>query len=299
MKKNYVKHQHYIPQFALSSFQNSQGKIPYTIIGEKQLNIYYSTTNKLMQERDFYEFKTTTNNYIRRNFLEDDYAFFENELASNFNFFINLTSKPNFQEKFNEIIQNNKWGDIEATLLTYLFLLLIRGKDVKQIVYSKKQFPIEINHVMYLLATTSKLNAVRYAKEMFQGEELEYVLRFIKEEKNDNPLTNLAKHIMTNYQVRVCKVKGKKRFFLSDNPVIVQKFEGEDYILPLSPDICIILIPISLKDNKIEIDTSILYLEDANVDRINKHEVRNTKQQILISDEKDLDFINSIIRQKN
>lgn len=32
MKKDYVKKQHYIPQFALKSFQNKQKRIAYTNI---------------------------------------------------------------------------------------------------------------------------------------------------------------------------------------------------------------------------------------------------------------------------
>ncbi|ELB03387.1 hypothetical protein OIE_03348 [Enterococcus faecium EnGen0003] len=100
---------------------------------------------------------------------------------------------------------------------------------------------------MYLLATTSKPYTAEIAKEMFIGQELEVILQFIREEEDNNPVSRLMKNIMEKYQIRIYMTEGNKKLFLSDNPVIVQKFKDQDYILPLSPSVCMILVPIKIK----------------------------------------------------
>ena len=66
------------------------------------MRIYYSRTDNLMQEKDFYEIKSS-NNYVRRNSLEDDYSFFENYISTDFKRFLELTKQPNFQCEFIKI----------------------------------------------------------------------------------------------------------------------------------------------------------------------------------------------------
>ncbi|MFS7002274.1 hypothetical protein [Carnobacterium maltaromaticum] len=108
---------------------------------------------------------------------------------------------------------------------------MIRGKDAKKIVYSNSRLSKDYQHIIYLLSTTSQSETAKFAKEMYRGEELEGILHFIKDDTNDGPFSMLLKHIMEKYAARICITKGTKKLFLSDNPVIVQKFEGEDYIL--------------------------------------------------------------------
>lgn len=55
MKSNFVKQQHYIPQFALKYFENEDGKISFTRINNKPLKLLKTKSIKLMQEKDFYE----------------------------------------------------------------------------------------------------------------------------------------------------------------------------------------------------------------------------------------------------
>lgn len=294
MKDNYVKKQHFIPQFALKSFQNKEKKIAFTNIEKDPLKLFFSQTENLMQEKDFYEIKTEEGKYILRNSLEDDYSSFENYISPKMKYFLELSKKPNFQEEFIKIIENNTWAEIEGVLMFYLATLLIRSKNVKKIFHSNSKYSIEIQNIMYLLAKTSKERTVEYAKKMFSGQDLEFILQFIKGEEDNNYMSLLTKHIMEKYQVRICKVTGKKKLFLSDNPVIVQKLEGEDYILPLSPDICMILVPIKIKGKLIEIDTQIYPLDDKAVDKLNKYSIINTDKLVIISNEEDLKFIDDV-----
>lgn len=294
VKKNYVKQQHYIPQFVLKNFQIDNSQILFTNIKKSPLEIHKSRPMKLMQEKNFYEIKDESGNYILRNAIEDAYSSFESGIKPNFQEFIDLSKHDDFQDKFIEIIQNERWAAIESSLLFHLIITLIRGKGVKNLVYSNSNLKDNETHIMYLLFTTSRVKTVEYAKKMYLGQDLEDILLFIKNSSED-PLKVLFEHIMNNYQIRVHKTSGNKRFFLSDNPVIVQRFEGEDYHLPISPEICIGLIPIKMNGDKILIENAIYYMSDKNVERINEQLILNTDKLLIISREDDLEFISNIL----
>lgn len=120
-------------------------------------------------------------------------------------------------------------------------LSLVRSKAVKKLTYSKSKLPINYQH----FCTTSQMKTAEFAKGLYN----EGILNFIKEDSKGSIWLKLTKHIIGKYQIRVCLARGERKYFLSDNPVIVQKFEGEDYILPLSPDMCIILVPMNIEKN--------------------------------------------------
>jgi len=297
VKSNYVKQQHYIPQFALKYFENEKKMIPFTRIDKKPLEFMKTKSTKLMQEKDFYEIKDQENEYILRNSLEDSYAYFENCISPRIQKFRNMTLGEDFQDKFIETVKNEEWSEIEADLLFYLVLLLIRSKSLKKIPYSKSKLPKNYQHILYLLATTSQLETAKFIKEMYSGDEREELLLFIKNETEEGSFPKLLKHIMEKYAVRVCKTKESNNFFLSDNPVIVQKFKGEDYILPLSPNVCIILVPLIFEGENVKIDTHVYSLNEDAINQINECSVLNTDKLIIISKESDLQFIESV--QKN
>lgn len=294
MKKKYVKRQHYIPQFALKNFQNKNNKIPFVNVKKKPLKLLCTSSTKLMQERDFYEIKDLDGDYILRNLIEEVYSSFESEISPKYQKFLNVISSENFREHFIKLVNSNEWAEIETSLLFYLVLVLIRGKEVKSITYSDTKFSSNEQHILHLLTTTSQFQTMEFAKALYSDKELENILYFIENDTTQGTLYTLINHIMKNYQVRVCKTTGKKKLFLSDNPVIIQKFEGEDYILPISPSVCIILIPINIKDAVIKIDTHIYSLNDNHVDKINEQSVLNTDRLIIISEKRDLEFIKNI-----
>lgn len=294
MKKDYVKQEHYIPQFALKNFQNKNNKIPFVYIKKKPLKLLCTSSTKLMQEKDFYEIKDLDGVYVLRNLIEEVYSSWESEISPKLRKFLTVTSNNNFRKNFIEIVNNKEWADIETSLLSYLVLILIRGKEVKNITYSNTKLSSNEQHILHLLMTTSQFQTIEFAKKLYSGQELENILYFIKNDTTQGILSNLTNHIMKKYQIRICKTVGEKKLFLSDNPVIIQKFEGEDYILPISPNICIILIPINIKDDVIKIDTHIYSLYDNHVDKINEQSVLNTDSLIIISEERDLEFIKNI-----
>lgn len=294
IKKSFVKKQHYIPKFVLKNFQREDDKILFANIKQFPLKPLRSSPMRLMRENDFYEIKDDNCNYVFRNSIEDAYSSFEGNIKPNFQEFIDLCKHDDFQDKFLEIIENERWASIEASLLFHLIITLIRGKEVKNLVYSNSNLKDSEKDMMYLLFTTSQAHTVKFAKSIYLGRDLENILLFIKNSSAD-PLKELAEHIMSKYQIRVHKALGNKKFFLSDNPVIVQKFEDEDYHLPISPEICIGLIPLKLDGDKVLNENTIYNMSDEIVELINEQSVLNTDRLIIISKENDLNFISNII----
>lgn len=295
MKKEYVKKQHYIPQFVLRTFVNSSKGIPFVNIKKQPLELMYSKPINLMQERDFYEIKNIYGEYVSRNLIEEIHSYIESDISIDYQKFIDLTLKEDFEDKFSELVGTEDWAKIEASLLLYLIQTLIRGRGIKNITYTNSELPKRYQDIIYLLMTTSKSITAKFAMEMFIGEELEGILHFIKDDTYNEAFPILAEHILNKYQIRVCVVEGNKSFFLSDNPVIVQKFEEEDYILPFSPKVCLILKEMKIEKNIIKIDKNIFKLDDDSVDRINKHSIQNTDRQLIVSKQSDLKFIEKYV----
>lgn len=299
MKKEYVKKQHYIPQFALKAFEKNKNGIPFVNISNEPIRLMYSKTMNIMVKRDFYEIKDDEGNYFFRNYIEDNFSLIESEISPNYQKFINLSLKSNFQEEFTRLVVEEEWAEIEASILLYVILTLIRGKEYINLSRSKSELPDSYKNILYSSLTTSRLITVELAKKLFIGEELEGVLDFIKNDIDESPIHILSEHILKKYTIRVCKAIGSKEFFLSDNPVIVQKFEDEDYILPITPKICIILVPMKIKEDTICIDSNIYSLDDYKIDMINEKSFFNTEKLLIISKERDIEFIRKLIKKNN
>lgn len=297
-KRSFAKQQHYIPQFVLKNFQNEDNNILLADAKRFPMKAIKSSFNKVMREKDFYEIKDDNGNYILRNYIEDIYSRIEGDIKPSYQEFIDLSKYDDFQDKFVELIRKERWPEIESNLLLYLIITLIRSKKVKKLVYENSNLKGREKYIMYLLFTTSQAQTIKYAKRMYKDQELENILHFIKS-CTEQPLKSLFERIMSKYQIRVHRALGNKKFFLSDNPVIVQKFEGEDYHLPISPEVCIGLVPIKFKGDKVLIDNHVYNISDENVDRINEQSILNTDRMIIINSEDDLEFISNVIDEVN
>ncbi|TPR55234.1 DUF4238 domain-containing protein [Enterococcus sp. OL5] len=290
MVNSFVKQEHYIPQFVLKYFENNQGNVSFVNVEVSPIKMLRGSVPKIMQERDFYEIKNEEGDYVFRNYVEKRYSDSESYISPFYNKFLEMSKEGNFDIIFKEIVESEEWAEIESSLLMYLMLLLVRGKGIKKISYSKSDLPKKHKDILHLLLTTNNFVTAEFAKKIYYGEELEEILQFIKENGN-NMWDTLKKHIMENYQIRVFKVNETNRLFLSDNPVIIQKFEGEDYILPLSQELCIILVPLNVVEDSWKIDTKIFGLDNKAVNKINAQSIKNTHKLIIISGENDLEFV--------
>lgn len=289
--KQFVRKEHYIPQFSIRPFEIFDGFCLTVSLKATPFEILQKKTENIMQEIDLYEVRDNAGNYVNRNEIENGYSKLENSIAPKFRRVVTLLSSEVADVDFKQMINTNEWADKEATLLLHLIFTLIRSPHLKDFIYDKEEIPNFMKPIFYRLMATSQGMAVELAKELLSGNELEIALQFLKT-NSDSILGILIEHIMNNFQLRIYKTKGEKKFFLSDRPILIQEFEGTDYLLPISPNICIGTTDLQpVKKNKISVYSQIIYLSDDDVKNINKKIIKNTDEMLIIQNNEDIEFV--------
>ncbi|EEM14152.1 MULTISPECIES: DUF4238 domain-containing protein [Bacillus] len=286
-KKDFVKKQHYIPQFSIKPFEITEGYCRTVILKTTPFKITKMSTRNIMQENDLYEVKDLDGEYVNRNEIEDIYSEIENSIAHSFHEFVPLLASDEVDVEFKKKFATIEWQRNETNLLEHLIFTLIRSPHLKNLVYDNKETPDFMKPIFYRLMTTTRENAVKLAKNLLKGEGLEIALHSLKTSP-EGGIPELYKHLMNNFQLRIYKTRGEKKFFLSDRPILVNKFEEADYVLPISPTIC---IGATLFEGEFSPYNQITYLSDVDVNRINKRIIENTEKMLIIQSDADLEFV--------
>ncbi|MCU7679352.1 DUF4238 domain-containing protein [Bacillus thuringiensis] len=291
-KKEFVKKQHYIPQFSIRPFEITKGYCLAVNLETNPFEILEKKTENIMQELDLYEVKDNNGKYVNRNEMENIYSKLENSIARRFRKLIDVLESDKADIEFNKIVKDKtvEWAKDETNLLFHLILTLIRSPYLKNLIDDNKEIPDFMKPIHYLLMTTGQNTAVKFAKELYIGDKLEYALHFLKTNP-ESGLKLICEHLMNNFQLRIYKIRGEKNFFLSDRPILVNKFEEADYVLPISPKICIGTTPLKIKKGKVSIYSQITYMSDDDVNRINKKIIENTEKTLIIQSNADLEFV--------
>jgi hypothetical protein len=301
-KKQYTKKEHYIPQYSIRPFEIEKGKCLVANLEHTPATISMKPTNEIMQEIDLYEVKNEFGEYINRNEIEEDYKFFEDNISIKFKKFVEMMEANNYQEHYKRMIKgkSNEWAHKEAALLNHLIITLIRSPKIKSLAEQSK-FPKFMKPIIYRQMTTSTIKAVELAKSLLAGDELELALLFLKnmlDENQKSGLQTIAEHLFGKYQIRIYRAIGKSRLFLSDEPITIQKFETVDYVLPVSPRVCIGARPLA-SDGKIwKIDGQVFEITDEEVDNLNHYTIMNAEKNIIVQKQDDLNFIKRELVEK-
>ncbi|EEM56703.1 MULTISPECIES: DUF4238 domain-containing protein [Bacillus cereus group] len=290
-KKEFVKKQHYIPRFSIKPFEITEGYCRTVILKTTPFKIMKMSTKNIMQENDLYEVKDLNGEYINRNEIEDMYSKIENSIAHSFHEFVPLLASDEVDVEFKKKFETMEWQRNETNLLVHLIFTLIRSPHLKNMVYEKKETPDFMKPIFYRLMTTTPENAVKLAKSHLIGDELEIALHSLKTSP-EGGLQVLFEHLMNNFQLRIYKTRGEKKFFLSDRPILVNKFEEADYVLPIAPTICIGATPF---EGEFSPYNQITYLSDDDVNRINKKIIENTEKMLIIQSNADLEFVKEFV----
>lgn len=295
-KNQYVKRQHYVPQFSIRPFEIEKEKC--LVVKLDTLEITKQRTQDILQEIDLYEVKNEFGEYVNRNEIEDSYKVFEDYVDKKLKRFVDIMMKDDFQKTYTSMIEgkrNTQWATMEAGLLFHLIITLIRSPKVKELIYNSN-FPEFMKPIIYRQMTSGKMMAVELSKNLLQGQKLEIALHFLKEENRDG-LEILAKHLMEGYQLRIFRVSGEENLYLSDEPIIIQKFSDADYVLPVSPKLCIGAVKIKLNGNMIQIDSKVYNLTNEEVKEVNYSSVQNATNIVIVQKKEDLENVkNSWIR---
>ncbi|KAB2425281.1 MULTISPECIES: DUF4238 domain-containing protein [Bacillus cereus group] len=291
VNKQYVRKEHYIPQFSIRPFEISHGFCLTVNLRATPIEILQKKTENIMQEIDLYEVRDNAGNYVNRNEIENGYSKLENYIAPKFRRVLTLLGSEEADINFKNMIKTNEWADKEAALLLHLIVTLIRSPHLKNFIYDKEEIPDFMKSIFYRLMATSQGMAAKLAEEHLSGNRLKIAMQFL-ETNSDSILGTLIEHMMNNFQLRIYKTKGETKFFLSDRPILIQKFEGTDYLLPISPNICIGTTDLQpLKGNKISVYSQIIYLPDDDVKNINKKIIKNANEMLIIQGNEDVEFV--------
>ncbi|MFZ2577381.1 MAG: DUF4238 domain-containing protein [Lactococcus hircilactis] len=286
-KNQYVKRQHYVPQFSIRPFEVEKGKC--LVVDLKNLEVSKQDTQNILQEIDLYEVKNEFGEYINRNEIEDTYKIFEDYVDKRLKRFVEIMIKDDFQETYSSMVRglkNTQWATMEAGLLFHIIVTLIRSPRGKEII-DKSDFPKFMKPVIYRQMTSGNLMAVELAKNLLNGQELEVTLQLLKENPK-TALEPLTKHIMENYGLRIFRVSGEENLFLSDEPILIQKFSEADYVLPISPKLCVGTTKLKWNGDKIQLDSKVYTLTDDEVREINYSSVQNATNLVIVQSEADL-----------
>ncbi|PHD43401.1 hypothetical protein COF67_26820 [Bacillus toyonensis] len=291
-KKDFAIKQHYIPRFSIKPFEITEGYCLTVIFKKTPLKKIKMSTKNIMQEKDLYEVKDIDGKYVSRNEIEDNYSKLEGSIASKFHELVELLESDKADIKFNKIVKDKieEWTNYEAALLLHLILTLIRSPRLKNLIYDNKETPDFMKPIFYRLMTTTPENAVKLAENHLIGDELKIALHSLKTSPVGG-IQILIEHLMNNFQLRIYKTQGEKKFFLSDRPILVQEFEDADYVLPISPSICIGATPLQIKEGKFSVYSQITYLSNDDVNRINKKIIENAEKVLIIQSDADIEFI--------
>ena len=112
--------------------------------------------------------------------------------------------------------------------------------QIKEIVFNKDELSLEIKQLFYKGFLFGEKEAKLLASKQFKDNELDMIFKVIENNDDFDGLINeLINYLINNYFVEVYKAPIGKKFFLSDDPIIVNKIEDIDYFMPLSSNFAI------------------------------------------------------------
>lgn len=288
---NFTKKQHYLSRYVLKRFINNTGKIDAVILPSvKKIS---SNINDICVEKDFYEDKYKDGQYINRNRTENKFATIESDIANKLEYLFQILNCEDHYEKLKGMHISGEWDYLSVFLMLHLTLVIIRSPVFKEIVFNKDELPLEIKQIFYKEFLFGKEEAKILAINQFQDEELKLILKMLEESNIDGGINILMNNLINNYFIELYQSPANKKFFLSDNPVIINGIDGIDYFMPISP-----YIAISMKRfpnvNKVKYKTHIIHkASEKMIDNINRFIVTNANRVIIVQNmgNKEFEFI--------
>lgn len=287
-KQQFTRRQHYVPQYSIRPFEIECGKCLVMKDVHASPTIELQATADTFQKVDLYETKTPHGTYIQHNQLEKNFSYFEDRVAKQYRKFVTMMGRSDALAVYQSLIRRktNEWPVIESAILEHIALTLIRSPQAK-IIIEKSTFPNFLKPTLYRQLIFGTSNAVGLAKSMLVGEELEIALNFLKLDLEDAAKV-LVEKLMSNYQLRIYTTPKNIKFVLSDNPIIVNKFETVDYLLPITPTTCVGCRKLMNRNGKIFLDEGFFSLTFEDVQRINSYSIENAADSVIILSEADV-----------
>lgn len=294
---SYTKKQHYISRYIIKKFLNDKGKVDAVLVDS--IKRIVRDSKDICVEKDFYEDKYRDGEYIDRNRTENKFADMESELANKIEDLFEILNDENCNDRLRLMYNTEEWEDLSVYLMLHLTLVMIRTPKFKEIIFNKDELPLEIKQVFYKEFLFGEEEAKILASKQFQGKELDIISKVIEKNPDFNGGINvLMNYLVNNYYIEVYKAPVKKKFFLSDNPIIVNQIEGIDYFMPLSSNFAIAMKKISWT-KQVSIST-LPTVSEKMVDGVNKMIIGNSTRVVIVENmtREEFEFIRDNIENK-
>ena len=223
--------QHFVPQFILRNFADSNGFL--TIIDKQSVPARIITTkpSAVLFENDMYETRNIDGSYFDRNVIENRFAQIEGYISG-----------------ILQAVNNNLSGrktlspDEEAAFALFIALQLVRIPMARDIINNspKGRFTSNADKEIYDKATyrmmlLSRESGFQYLKE--NGLEMSEEAK--KQLKGQSLLEYTASFILSECAIYILIAPDDSPYLLSDMPVLIDCFSDAKYIFPVAPKIAL------------------------------------------------------------
>ena len=266
MKKP-TTNEHYVPQFIINGFSNEKKIICVADIFESTTRFFETTSNNIMFEKDLYETKNIDGTYFERNGIEKKYAKIETICSSKLREILTTVSQG-FQ-------LTNKDKEYLKKILS---LQLIRTPQIKDIFITDDTNPEKEmeEFARYRMIAHSIDDGIEYLKTNGFPVSNSFLNQF---HDYENDFLDFLTSYLEEYYVCIIKAQNST-FFLSDNPVLIDKFPDVKYLYPISAEFAIV---VASKFNTNLNNKSLVLFPAEKVDAINAKSVFNSKRFVVFS----------------
>ena len=263
----YTVKEHFVPQFIITNFSDANGKICIIKKASPQVRIITSP-KKICFENDMYESKNKDGTYYSRNSIEKKFAEIEGELSARIDLIVMKL------EKGESLLDED-----DAVLAVLIALQLVRTPLIKRSVLKmrreKNVSDIEVYSIYRMMVDSFESGIGFLERNGFNLSNEE------KQKIHCKSLIDEAlEYMFYNCDFYIIKASGCS-FVLSDNPVLIDKYENAKYILPITPNYAIVC---ALLDDKDDIEYGCLRsIEEDEVNRINRYSYENAEKLVIFN----------------
>lgn len=285
-KVGYKKKEHYVSQYILKRFCSKNNMIDQVRFSD-DIKRFSQNIRETCSENDFFEVKLGDGSYINRNRTEDKFEQLEDAVSKYIEETLEIVKRENSKQEIEKMINNGEWDKLTIYLMLHLTLTIVRTPSMKEIVFKNEKYSQETKHVFYLDLLWGESEAKMLSQKLFKGDDKADIDRAIETGEDQGAINVLLNYLTNNHYLELCLTPENKKYYLTDNPVIVSHFSDIDYFLPLSPKVAMVLKRIPSDKYSISI---LPVLSSEKVDLLNRCLVKKAVKIVIVQNMLDEDF---------
>ncbi len=277
MSNDTVK-EHFIPQFIINNFADSNNLIGITNITSHPIKTVVGKSANVFCKKNMYEFTNEDGSYFLRNGTENKFANLEGMLSSGLQRIIAKIESADTLD-----------GRADTILALLISLQLVRTPQMKDIVFNN-QIPTIVpsdkplfDNAIYLMAIDSIDKGLQYLSNNGLPISDYGVERLGKK----SLLDDVACFILRDCSFYIVKTTNI-HFVLTDNPILIGQFDDALYLFPVTPQYAIVCTRLDKIEERY--GGRVHIIEDSMTNTLNKLMIDNT-DRIIVYNNADKDYV--------